>query len=84
MERFRSRIHSKDTFYYQSQEHNDNFIVSFVYTFENETSVKFAYCVPYTYSQLVKWIDDLEKRSLPYFENKILCNSIVRSIKKRK
>uniref|UniRef100_A0A915ETD0 Uncharacterized protein n=1 Tax=Ditylenchus dipsaci TaxID=166011 RepID=A0A915ETD0_9BILA len=72
-----NRISAKHIYYYRSQPHGDRFILSFVHVFQtkNEHS-EFAYCIPYTYSQLQNFLIGLEALNLPYFKKESLTLSV--------
>lgn len=53
--------------------------MSFEYTFEyDDDEVQFAYCVPYTYSHLLKFINQLTNKygDSGYLKVSKLCNSL--------
>jgi len=71
------RLPSRTCFYYRSPRHSMNYVLSFVYTFETEGDVHyFAYCYPYTYTQLQHYLHLLEARDLPFLQRSLLARSL--------
>ena len=63
------RMPSKSVFYYRSPAHGQSYIMSFVYVFEQAASEHFfAYCFPYTYTDLQRYLYRLERRALPFVQ----------------
>ncbi|GMT14774.1 hypothetical protein PFISCL1PPCAC_6071, partial [Pristionchus fissidentatus] len=56
--------------------HNDHFVLSFAYVFEEPQKVFFAYSIPYTYSKLKSFLSDLESRQFTFFRRRILTETI--------
>lgn len=74
-----NRIPLKHIYYYQSHPHGNRYILSFVYIFQSSNECcEFAYCIPYTYSQLQNYLNKLESKSLSYFKRELLTHSVVR------
>ncbi|CAD5212064.1 unnamed protein product [Bursaphelenchus okinawaensis] len=71
-----ARIAPKNIYYYRSQVHGDRFILSFVHVFKNVTSCEFAYCIPYSYTQLQDFLTLLEQKNLNYFKREALCYTV--------
>ncbi|CAD5216263.1 unnamed protein product [Bursaphelenchus xylophilus] len=71
-----SRIAPKNIYYYRSQVHGDRFILSFVHVFKNVFSCEFAYCIPYTYTQLQDYLTILDQRQMDYFKREVLCLTV--------
>lgn len=71
------RIPSKNVFYYRCPDHRKNYVMSFAFCFDkDEDMYQFAYSYPYTYSRLQKYLNQLEKRGLDYFQRQKLCLSV--------
>ncbi|KAE9547834.1 hypothetical protein FO519_008954 [Halicephalobus sp. NKZ332] len=75
-----SRISAKNIYYYASKAHADRFILSFIHVFQNPGKSYFAYCIPYSYTKLQKFLQDLEKKDLSYFRR----DSLTLSVQRRK
>uniref|UniRef100_A0A914DBA3 Uncharacterized protein n=1 Tax=Acrobeloides nanus TaxID=290746 RepID=A0A914DBA3_9BILA len=75
-----SRIAARHIFYYRSQAHGDRFILSFVHIFRSIDRTEFAYCIPYSYTKLQKFLMQLESRHLPFFKRNPLTETVVRKI----
>lgn len=71
------RIPSKNVFYYRCPDHRKNYVMSFAFCFDkDEDMYQFAYSYPYTYSRLQKYLNQLEKRGLDFFQRQKLCLSV--------
>jgi len=71
------RIPAKNVFYYRSPDHHKNYVMSFAFAFDRENDVyQFAYCYPYTYNKLQKFLGDIEKLDLNYVQRRKLCVSV--------
>lgn len=71
------RIPSEQVFYYRSQGHNLNYLLSFIFQFDHEEDdYYFAYCYPYTYTDLQRNLFCLESQNKPYFVRECLCTSV--------
>jgi len=71
------RIPAKNVFYYRSPEHHKNYVMSFAFAFDRESDVyQFAYCYPYTYNKLQKFLNDIERLDLDYVSRRQLCVSV--------
>uniref|UniRef100_A0A8R1I853 Uncharacterized protein n=1 Tax=Caenorhabditis japonica TaxID=281687 RepID=A0A8R1I853_CAEJA len=71
-----ARIPSRHIYYYRSAQHNDRWILSFAFIFESPDAVRFAYCIPYTYGQMQKWLAEVEARKYPFFHRDLLTYSV--------
>ncbi|XP_078723658.1 cytosolic carboxypeptidase 6 isoform X3 [Lampetra fluviatilis] len=68
-----TRLPGKHVFYYRSPEHRGRYVVSFAFCFDREEDeYQFAYCFPYTYSQLQRYLDALQARGLDYVHRELL------------
>lgn len=76
----RNRIPPKDIYYYRSHVHGDRFILSFAHVFKSVYKCEFAYCIPYTYSELQNYLIELDERHLKFYKREVLCNTVVRDI----
>uniref|UniRef100_A0A914XYK4 Cytosolic carboxypeptidase N-terminal domain-containing protein n=1 Tax=Panagrolaimus superbus TaxID=310955 RepID=A0A914XYK4_9BILA len=73
-----SRVPVKNIYYYSSKAHGDRFILSFIHIFPESEKCFFAYCIPYTYSKLQKYLLELEQRNLSFFKRDPLTHSVQR------
>ncbi|EDV22329.1 uncharacterized protein TRIADDRAFT_28493 [Trichoplax adhaerens] len=61
------RLSAKNAFYYRSPDHDNNYVMSFAVVLDKENEeYSFAYCYPYSYSKLQRYLDAIEARSLRY------------------
>ncbi|KAI3385745.1 hypothetical protein SNEBB_011243 [Seison nebaliae] len=60
------RIPTKHSFYYRCPDHKKNYVMTFVFCFDNpKDKYSFAYCYPYTYRDLQYFLERLEELELP-------------------
>uniref|UniRef100_A0A7S4NYK6 Peptidase M14 domain-containing protein n=2 Tax=Guillardia theta TaxID=55529 RepID=A0A7S4NYK6_GUITH len=72
------RIPSRNSFYYKSPKHKMNYVLSFIFEFDNEDEEYFfAYSFPYTYSDLQKYLYQIESRKLSFCKRELLCKTIL-------
>nr|XP_032822144.1 cytosolic carboxypeptidase 6 [Petromyzon marinus] len=72
-----TRLPGKHVFYYRSPEHRGRYVVSFAFCFDREEDeYQFAYCFPYTYSQLQRYLDALQARGFDYVHRELLGLSV--------
>ncbi|CAI5440904.1 unnamed protein product [Caenorhabditis angaria] len=71
-----TRIPSRHIYYYRSTQHSDRWILSFAFIFESPDPVQFAYCIPYTYGYMQKWLGELEARKYTFFSRDLLAMSV--------
>lgn len=74
---FRSRIPAKHLYYYRSAVHADRFVLSFAFIFDSAQRYEFAYCIPYTYTDLQNLLTEIDSRGLRFFSRDILTLSVV-------
>jgi len=71
------RIPEKYVYYYRSNRHSKNYVLSFMFMFDREDDVYyFAYCYPYTYTDLQKFLYNIEVKNLPFFKRTELCRTV--------
>jgi cytosolic carboxypeptidase protein 6 len=71
------RMPPQSVFYYRSPRHNKDYVLSFPFCFERaDETYYFAYCFPYTYSYLQRFLLALEHKALPCLHRELLCRSI--------
>ena len=71
------RMPPQSVFYYRSPRHNKDYVLSFPFCFERADEIYyFAYCFPYTYSYLQRFLLALEHKALPWLHRELLCRSI--------
>lgn len=71
------RMPPTSVYYYRSPRHDKAYVLSFPFCFERaDETYYFAYCWPYTYSYLQRFLFALEGKGLPFFQRECLCRSI--------
>jgi len=71
------RLPSRNTFYYKCPRHKMNYVLSFVFEFDLEDDVYFfAYCYPYTYTDLQRYLHSIDQMELPFYKREVLCRSM--------
>uniref|UniRef100_A0A0M3IEG8 Cytosolic carboxypeptidase 6 n=1 Tax=Ascaris lumbricoides TaxID=6252 RepID=A0A0M3IEG8_ASCLU len=73
-----SRIPAKHLYYYRSAVHADRFVLSFAFIFDSAQRYEFAYCIPYTYTDLQNLLTEIDSRGLRFFSRDILTLSVQR------
>uniref|UniRef100_A0A915BTU0 Cytosolic carboxypeptidase N-terminal domain-containing protein n=2 Tax=Parascaris univalens TaxID=6257 RepID=A0A915BTU0_PARUN len=73
-----SRIPVKHLFYYRSAVHADRFVLSFAFVFDSAQRYEFAYCIPYTYTDLQNLLAEIDSRGLRFFSRDVLTLSVQR------
>ena len=68
-------------YYYKSPRHGKHYVLSFPFCFDRKDARKeevyyFAYCFPYTYSYLQRFLFALESKQLPFLQRDCLCRSL--------
>eukprot|EP00762_Andalucia_godoyi_P002291 ANDGO_07548.mRNA.1 Cytosolic carboxypeptidase 6 len=72
------RMHEKQAFYYRSPRNKKQYVLSFIFLFDNENDeYQFAYSFPYTYMYLQKFLYSIERLQLPFFSRTVLCKTIL-------
>ena len=71
------RLPPTAAYYYRSPRHDRQYVLSFPFCFERaDETYYFAYCFPYTYSYLQRFLFALEGRALPHLVRDCLCRSL--------
>ena len=71
------RVPEKNVFYYKKQLSKKSYVLSWLFEFDRpDETFYFAYCFPYTYTRLQKYLCAIERRSLPFFKRELLCRTI--------
>eukprot|EP00297_Palpitomonas_bilix_P006051 CAMPEP_0113883720 /NCGR_PEP_ID=MMETSP0780_2-20120614/9779_1 /TAXON_ID=652834 /ORGANISM="Palpitomonas bilix" /LENGTH=423 /DNA_ID=CAMNT_0000871101 /DNA_START=74 /DNA_END=1345 /DNA_ORIENTATION=+ /assembly_acc=CAM_ASM_000599 len=71
------RIPSKSVFYYRSPRHKMNYVMSFLFQFDQADEIySFAYCYPYSYSDLQRYLLALEMRQMSFFSRDLLTRTV--------
>ena len=71
------RLPPKSVYYYRSPRHDRQYVLSFPFCFERaDETYFFAYCFPYTFSYLQRFLYALENRGMPYFRRETLCRTL--------
>ena len=64
-------------YYYRSARHNKQYVLSFPFCFERADEVYyFAYCFPYTYSYLQRFLQTLDAKGLPHLRRECLTRTV--------
>eukprot|EP00126_Sphaerothecum_destruens_P011786 Sdes_comp20961_c0_seq1m18721 len=67
------RIPSRHVYYYRCPRHHQKYIMSFLFAFDCEADKYcFAYSFPYSYSDLQRYLEKMEKLQLPYVRRELL------------
>lgn len=75
----RVRLPEKQLFWYRSPQHHNNYVASIVFCFDrNDDQYAFAYCYPYSYNRLQKYLEAVERRRLTTFHRQLLHLTLVR------
>lgn len=75
------RIPSKNVFYYRCPDHRKNYVMSFAFCFDKEDDIyQFAYSYPYTYTRLQKYLNQLDRIGMDYFQREEICLSVQQRI----
>lgn len=70
------RMPSRNTFYYKCPRHN-SYVLTFVFEFDLEEDVYyFAYCYPYTYTDLQRYLHSIDSMQLPFYKRELLCRTM--------
>lgn len=65
---------------YERDEEGQGYVLNFSYRFKNPNAkTYFAYCFPYTYSELLAYLAELEKRKLPYLSSSTITKSLLKN-----
>ena len=73
------RLPEKQLFWYRSPQHHNNYVASIVFCFDRtDDQYAFAYCYPYSYARLQKYLEAVERRRLPTFHRQLLHLTLVR------
>jgi cytosolic carboxypeptidase protein 6 len=71
------RIPEKNVFYYRSPQHKKSYVLSFLFQFDDpHDTYYFAYSFPYTYTDLQRYLHELDSRSLHYYARELLCRTV--------
>lgn len=74
----RQRLDSKQCAWYENPYSKNHYVLAIFFEFDNETDqYYFAYCFPYTYTYLQKFILNIESKKYAYFHHQILCKTIL-------
>eukprot|EP01135_Chromosphaera_perkinsii_P004701 Nk52_evm12s294 gene=Nk52_evmTU12s294 len=76
------RIPSKNVFYYRCPRHGDQYVMSFLFAFDNDQDKYcFSYCYPYSYSDLQAYLGQLDARRTNYYRRELLgCSLQLRKV----
>jgi hypothetical protein len=71
------RMPTTSVYYYRSPRHDRQYVVSFPFCFERaEETYYFAYCFPYTYSYLQRFLAAIEGKNFPFLVRECLTRSL--------
>uniref|UniRef100_A0A7S1KVG6 Peptidase M14 domain-containing protein n=1 Tax=Percolomonas cosmopolitus TaxID=63605 RepID=A0A7S1KVG6_9EUKA len=72
-------IPERQCFYYRCPRHRRSYVMSFMFVFDRDDDVYyFAYCFPYTYSDLQKFLLHIRSRELSWYKQELLTRTIMR------
>ena len=72
------RVPEKNVFYYRSPEHKQGYVLSFLFQFDDAADTYFfAYSYPYTYTDLQRYLYDLDQRGMAFYSRELLCRTIL-------
>lgn len=72
------RIDKKQCEWYEDTSQKNHYIIALFFEFDNEyDQYYFAYCYPYSYTQLQKYIRSIELKNYPFLSHKVLCKTIL-------
>jgi hypothetical protein len=68
------RIPERQCYYYR---HKKNYVLTWFFEFDRpQDEYYFSYCYPYTYTDLQRFLHNIESKSLPYFKRQLLCKTL--------
>ena len=75
------RMPESSVYYYKSPRHGKHYVLSFPFCFDRKDARKeevyyFAYCFPYTYSYLQRFLHSLDAAQLPWYRRECLCRTV--------
>ena len=75
------RMPESSVYYYKSPRHGKHYVLSFPFCFDRKDARKeevyyFAYCFPYTYSYLQRFLHSLDAAQLPCYRRECLCRTV--------
>lgn len=70
------RLADRHVFYYRSARHNNEYVLTFAFAFDRAETFYFAYCYPYTYTDLQRLLHVLDGRGLPHYRRECLCRTV--------
>ena len=71
------RMPQGSIYYYRSPRHNKQYVLSFAFCFERpKETYYFAFCFPYTYSYLQRFLQSLDARGLPHYRRACLGRTV--------
>lgn len=71
------RVPEKSVFYYRSPEHKQGYVLSFLFQFDDPSDTYyFAYSYPYTYTDLQRYLYDLDQRNMAFYNRELLCRTV--------
>lgn len=74
---FWERMPPAAAYYYRSPRHDHQYVLSFPFCFERaDETYYFAYCFPYTYSYLQRFLCMLDSRAMPCLVRSCLCRTL--------
>eukprot|EP01064_Diplonema_japonicum_P004099 TRINITY_DN12699_c0_g2_i1.p1 TRINITY_DN12699_c0_g2~~TRINITY_DN12699_c0_g2_i1.p1 ORF type:complete len:444 (+),score=47.21 TRINITY_DN12699_c0_g2_i1:36-1334(+) len=70
------RVPQKQCFYYKSPRLKKNYVLSFAFQFDREDTYYFAYCFPFTFTFLQKFLAHVEVQNFHFFKRELLCRTV--------
>ncbi|XKL65279.1 hypothetical protein PGB90_008699 [Kerria lacca] len=71
------RMPSHQVYFYKSPYHNNHYVLTLPFCFDKEEEAyQFAYSYPYSYSKCQAYLENIERKYLPFFRRELLGNSL--------
>eukprot|EP00754_Rhynchopus_humris_P012087 Rhum_TRINITY_DN14265_c4_g1::Rhum_TRINITY_DN14265_c4_g1_i1::g.74416::m.74416 len=71
------RIPQRQVFYYKSPRLKKNYVLSFAFMFDRELDTyEFAYCYPYTFTYLQKFLSHVDAQKFNFYKRELLCRTV--------
>eukprot|EP01060_Flectonema_neradi_P010863 TRINITY_DN1793_c0_g5_i1.p1 TRINITY_DN1793_c0_g5~~TRINITY_DN1793_c0_g5_i1.p1 ORF type:complete len:444 (+),score=24.06 TRINITY_DN1793_c0_g5_i1:42-1373(+) len=71
------RVPQKQVFYYRSPRFKKNYVLSMAFNFDrDDDTYYFAYCYPYSFTFLQKFLSHVEGQNFTFFKRELLCRTV--------